>query len=99
VEDLVALIVEFQELQDQAEAVKRGATQVDDIVQQLTTQVRDLAGRWQGSASEGFQNLWDEWQRGAIQLQEGMQGIGQFLDTAAKQYQETEDSIASSTRR
>jgi WXG100 family type VII secretion target len=94
----MALIdVESGELRQQANAVKQGAANVDEVVQQLTAQVRDLAGRWRGSASEGFQTLWDEWQRGAVQLQEGMQGIGNFLDSAATQYEETENTIASAT--
>jgi WXG100 family type VII secretion target len=91
--------VESAELRQQAQSVKNGAAEVNELVTRLTGQVQDLAGRWRGSASEGFQGLWDEWQRSATQLREAMQGIGDFLQQAAETYEQAEDSIKSSAGR
>ncbi|MBB5868609.1 WXG100 family type VII secretion target [Allocatelliglobosispora scoriae] len=91
--------VESAELRQQSDAVNRGAATVDETVQQLTGQVRDLSGRWRGSAAESFQSLWDEWQRSATQLHEAMTGIGDFLRQAADTYENAEDSIKSSSGR
>jgi WXG100 family type VII secretion target len=89
--------VDSVELRQQSQAVQKGAETVDETVQHLTNQVRDLANRWKGAASESFQTLWDEWQSSATQLHEAMQGIGDFLRNAAETYEGAEDSIKSSS--
>jgi WXG100 family type VII secretion target len=98
-ESMAAIDVESTELRQQAQSVRSGASEVNDIVGRLTGQVQELSGRWRGSASESFQGLWDEWQRGAQQLREAMQGIGDFLERAAETYEQAEDSIKSSAGR
>jgi WXG100 family type VII secretion target len=59
------------------------------------TQVQDLSGRWQGSGSAAFQQLFQEWQSGASMTQQGMEGIAKFLSQAAEAYAQTDSNVQS----
>jgi len=83
-----------EELRDQATQVASGATQVQEVLQKLLGQVHDLATRWEGAGSASFQQLYDEWSRGAEMTRQGMDGITQFLNSAAQQYEDTDAAIA-----
>jgi WXG100 family type VII secretion target len=84
-----------EELRTQADSVARGASEVQDVLQRLLGQVRDLAGRWEGAGSSSFQQLFDEWNRGAEMTRQGMEGIAKFLAQAAQQYEDTDRAISS----
>jgi WXG100 family type VII secretion target len=92
---MAKLAVQSEDLRAQAAAVKTGAAEVNDILGKLTTQIADLAGRWEGGASQAFQARWQEWQSGAQSVQHAMDGMGVFLEQAAQAYEETEDNLKS----
>lgn len=82
-----------EDLQTQSSQVAAGSQQVSDIVSGLMSQVSDLASRWQGSGSAAFQQLFDEWQQGALMTKQGMDGIAQFLSQASAAYAETDQKV------
>ena len=91
--------VQSEELRQQAGAVKAGAAEVNDILGRLTGQIQTLASSWEGAASAAFQARWQEWQAGAAQVQQAMDGMGIFLDQAAVTYEETEESLRAAAGR
>ncbi|HYH32051.1 MAG TPA: WXG100 family type VII secretion target [Pseudonocardia sp.] len=95
---MAKLAVQSEDLRAQSDAVKTGAGEVSDILSRLTAQIADLAGRWEGGASQAFQGRWQEWQSGAQQVQQAMDGMGVFLAQAAQAYEETEESLKSAAR-
>jgi WXG100 family type VII secretion target len=84
-----------EELRSQATQVNQGATEVQEILARLLGQVHDLASRWEGAGSAAFQQLYDEWQQGANMTKQGMEGIANFLNAAAQQYEDTDAAVAS----
>ena len=84
-----------EELRTQSSAVTSGAGEVQEILQRLLGQVRDLAGKWEGAGSASFQQMYDEWANGAEMTRQGMEGIAKFLNDAAQQYEDTDQAIAS----
>lgn len=85
--------VTSEELHTQSTQVASGATQVEDIVNRLSGQVTDLAGRWEGAASASFQDMYQQWQQGARQCNEAMKSIATFLNQAAATYEQAEEQI------
>lgn len=90
---MAQLTVQSEDLRSQSAAVQRGAAEVSDTLTQLTTQIADLASRWQGGASQAFQSRWQEWQAGAKNIQQAMDDMGRFLGTAAETYEQTEAGL------
>ncbi|WP_375474380.1 WXG100 family type VII secretion target [uncultured Jatrophihabitans sp.] len=87
-----------EELDENSTAVSNGANQVNEILTQLLGQINDLASRWQGSGATAFQQLYDEWNRGAQMTHEGMQGIATFLSQAARTYEDADGTIATAAQ-
>ncbi|OLT00612.1 hypothetical protein BJF90_34230 [Pseudonocardia sp. CNS-004] len=91
--------MQSEELRQQAAEVKAGAGEVNDILSRMTGRIQTLASSWEGAASAAFQARWQEWQVGAAQVQQAMDGMGIFLDEAARTYEETEDSLRAAAAR
>jgi 6 kDa early secretory antigenic target len=87
-----------EELRDQSSQVTQGAGEVQDLLQKLLGQIHDLASRWEGAGSSSFQQLYDEWAKGADMTKQGMDGIAKFLNDAAQQYEDTDKAIAAAGR-
>jgi WXG100 family type VII secretion target len=90
---MAKLAVQSEDLRNQAAAVKTGAADVSDILGRLTSQISDLASRWEGGASQAFQTRWQEWQHGAQNVKDAMEHMGLFLEQAAAAYEETEERL------
>lgn len=87
-----------EELHTQSAQVAAGAEQINELVTRLMAEVQDLAGRWQGAGSAAFQQLFDEWRQGAQMTKQGMDGIAQFLNSAAQAYADTDAQIQSAAQ-
>jgi len=91
--------VTSEELLATSQALSTGADNVDQELTSLRAKVDALIGaQWSGAASASFNELYQEWQRGAAQVQEALQGISQMLDGTARTYQDTEDALAQQLR-
>lgn len=76
-----------------------GASNIEQINQQLQSQVAPLGSDWAGVAQARFQELWMEWQRSSKGIQHALQGISQLMNQASANYDETEKAIAHSFQR
>lgn len=65
----------------------------------LQSKVLGVATEWTGQAASSFQALYDEWNKGAAQIQEALAGISQLLSGAAATYDQAESQIKSSMGR
>lgn len=90
---MAQLTVQSEDLRTQSAAVQSGAAEVNETLSRLTSQIADLASRWQGGASQAFQSRWQEWQAGAKNIQQAMDDMGRFLGTAAETYEQTEAGL------
>jgi WXG100 family type VII secretion target len=91
----LAIDVTPQELRDTATSVRRGSDDVQHVLSSLAAHVQALS--WRGSASEGFQSMFQEWQQGAQQVREAMDGIASLLAQAAQAYEDTDAGIRANT--
>ena len=85
-----------EQLQSVAGQLNAGAANIESILSQLATQVAPLQSEWVGVAQARFQELWAEWQRSSRGIQEALHGISQLTQQAGANYEQTEQSIASS---
>lgn len=92
-----AIRVTPEELEAQASQVRSQADQVSQVLSTLQSQVADLATRWEGSGSSGFQALFEEWRQSASQVHEAMQGIANLLAQGAAVYRDADASVRSGT--
>lgn len=76
-----------------------GASNIEQINQQLQSQVAPLGSDWAGVAQARFQELWMEWQRSSQGIQHALQGISQLMNQASANYSDTEQAVASSFQR
>jgi WXG100 family type VII secretion target len=90
------LKVTSEQLMSTSQSVKTGSDQVQQELTALRNLVAPLAADWEGAASASFQQLWQEWETGARQIQEALMGISTLLGHAGQTYQTAEDSVKSS---
>jgi WXG100 family type VII secretion target len=88
------------ELQARAASLRSGAGEIEGQLSQMSSQISSLVGQdWEGQARDSFQALWQEWQNGARQVHEALQGISQLLDTAGRSFEQTESDVTRSFSR
>lgn len=81
-------------------ATSRTAGEVTSSLGALRAQLAPLQGQdWAGQASTQFQVLWEQWHRGASQVNEALDGIAVLLRQAGSAYAQAEQQIASSFAR
>jgi WXG100 family type VII secretion target len=85
-----------EQLQSVAGQLNAGAANIESTLSQLAAQVAPLQSEWVGVAQARFQELWAEWHRSSRGIQEALQGISQLTQQAGANYEQTEQSIASS---
>ena len=93
------LTVQSEDLKSQSDQVQNGAQHVEDILARLGNEIQQLAANWAGGASDAFHDRWEEWDRGARNVQQAMQDMAQFLKHAAETYEQTEENIRSAAGR
>jgi WXG100 family type VII secretion target len=77
-------------------SLKTGAESVQQQLDTMRRQIEPLAHDWEGAASGSFQQLWTEWQTGAKQVHDALDGITKQLKSAGEAYARTEADIKSS---
>lgn len=85
-----------EQLHDTSSKLGSGAASIESTLNDLSNRVSSLGGEWAGTASGRFQELYGQWQQGAVQLREALAGISQLTSQAAVAYQQSEDAIAAS---
>jgi WXG100 family type VII secretion target len=90
------LKVTSEQLVSLAQSLNSGNDQVQQQLASMRNQVAPVAADWEGAASSSFQQLWQEWENGAKQLQEALTGISSLLAKAGQTYQSAEDAVKSS---
>ena len=76
--------------------VSGSAGSIASELSSLRSALAPLEGEWQGQARERFRELYDQWDTGAHQLQQALDGIAALLQRAGASYEEAERAVASS---
>ncbi|HET8680357.1 MAG TPA: WXG100 family type VII secretion target [Micromonosporaceae bacterium] len=95
---MVDFAVDSEMLRRQSQSVITTAGDISGSLQTVTGQVRELTAHWTGGSSDAFQNLWHDWETGAKQLLDAMDGIGKYLDRAAQTFEDAERAVTEGAR-
>lgn len=94
-----AIKVTSEQLDSVSNQLKSGSEDVAQQLQSMESQVKGVVDAdWQGAASDSFRNMWDQWQVGAKQVKEALDGISQMMGQAANTYRDTEEQLANQMR-
>ncbi|MBB1244777.1 WXG100 family type VII secretion target [Streptomyces durbertensis] len=88
------ILVNFQTIQQAATDVRTTAGNIKSQLDDLESGVKRIAQSWEGSAKEGYQTRQQEWDKRAASLHATLLAISKALDTAAQNYEATEQKNA-----
>jgi WXG100 family type VII secretion target len=93
--------VTYQEMQDAATRVNAGQQEIDSQLAQLKNLIDQLvsSGFVTDSASKMFQQCYEEFNNGASQTIAGLEGIANYLNTAAQTFQDADTQLANALNR
>lgn len=91
--------VTSDQLRSVSQDLRSGSEEVSQRLESMRSQVQGLVDAdWQGAASDSFRDMYEQWNQGARQVKEALDGISQMLGTAAQTYQDTEEALARQMR-
>ena len=82
-----------EQLQQVSGQLRAGASNIDGTLSQLASQVAPLGSDWAGVAQARFLELWAEWQRGAQQIHEALNGISMLMSQAGSGFESNDQAI------
>jgi WXG100 family type VII secretion target len=88
------ILVSFSTISNAAEEVRSTAGRVQSQLDDLQAGVSRIAQSWEGKAQEGYQARQAEWNSSASDLHTVLTQIAAALDSAAQNYQSTENKNA-----
>ncbi len=94
------LNVTYADMQSAANQLKAGEQQIAGDLARLKQLIDNLvaSGYVTDSSSRQFEASYTEFNTGATKMIQGLTGMGQYLDTAARSFQETDAQLAASIR-
>jgi WXG100 family type VII secretion target len=94
------LNVTYADMQSAASQLKSGEQQIQSDLARLKKLVDNLVagGYVTDASSKQFEASYTQFNSGATQMIQGLNGMGQYLDAAAKAFNETDTQLASSLK-
>jgi WXG100 family type VII secretion target len=94
------LNVTYAEMQSAASQLKAGEQQIEGDLARLKQLVDNLvaSGYVTDSSSKQFEASYAEFSVGATKVIQGLTGMGQYLDSAARAFQETDTQLAATLK-
>ncbi len=94
------LNVTYAEMQSAANQLKAGEQQIAGDLARLKQLIDNLvaSGYVTDSSSRQFEASYAEFNTGATKMIQGLTGMGQYLDTAARAFQETDTQLAAALK-
>ena len=94
------LNVTYADMQSAANQLKAGEQQIEGDLARLKQLIDNLvaSGYVTDSSSRRFEASYAEFNSGATKMIQGLTGMGQYLDTAARSFQETDAQLAAAIR-
>ena len=88
--------VTYQQMQDAASRLTNGRQEIDSMLGQLKSLIDQLVGDAYVTdrSSKQFQSSYEEFNTGARNVIEGLDGMGGYLQTAAQTFQDADNQLA-----
>jgi WXG100 family type VII secretion target len=92
--------VTYAEMQTAANQLRSGEQQIEADLAKLKKLIDNLvaSGYVTDSSSKQFEASYTQFNTGATKMIQGLNGMGQYLDSAAKAFQETDTQLASALK-
>ena len=92
--------VTYAEMQSAAGQLRAGKQQIDSDLARLKSLVDNLvaSGYVTDASSRQFDASYTEFNSGATKMMEGLTGMGQYLDAAARAFQDTDTQLAATMK-
>jgi WXG100 family type VII secretion target len=81
-----------------AEAVSAAAEDLRSQLAALDEQVGDMLGGWQGASGNAYATAWEQWHRGAAEVEAGLSILARLVAEAGGIYQDNEAVAAQAMR-
>ena len=93
--------VTYQDMQTAAKQLRQGQTEIETTLSGLKKQVDALvaAGYVTDSSSKAFSSAYTEFNTGVTKVVAGLEGMGGYLDVAAKTFQQADTELAAALAR
>ena len=93
--------VTYTDMQDAARKLRDGQSSIETTLQQLKSQVDGLVagGYVTDSSSKAFSGAYEEFNTGVTKVVAGLEGMGGYLDTAARTFQQADQELARALQR
>lgn len=89
----MSIKVSPEQLQQVGGQINNGAMSLEDLLNQVGSQVASLQGQWTGKAQVQFEACYAEWNASAKGIRHSLAGIGQLTNQAGMSYAETENNV------
>ena len=91
--------VDYEQLQSSASQLRSGQQEVESLLARLKSMIDNLvsSGFVTDQASGKFQQSYEQWNSGAKNVIQGLQGMSSFLDKAIAQHQQLDSELSKST--
>src|SRR3984957_8286509 len=92
--------VTYGDMQSAANQLRSGQQQITSDLGRLKSLIDNLvaSGYVTDSSSKQFEAAYTEFSTGATKMMEGLTGMGQYLDAAARAFQETDTQLAAALK-
>ncbi len=92
--------VTYADMQSAANQLRSAQQQITSDLARLKSLIDNLvaSGYVTDASSKRFEASYTEFNTGATKMIEGLTGMGQYLDTAARTFQETDSQLAASLK-
>ena len=93
--------VTYTDMQDAARKLREGQGEIESTLQRLKGQIDALVagGYVTDSSSKAFSGAYEEFNTGVTKVVTGLEGMGGYLDTAAKTFQQADSELAAALAR
>jgi WXG100 family type VII secretion target len=93
--------VTYADMQSAAKQLQAGEQQIESDLTRLKKLVDNLVagGYITDSSSKQFEASYTEFNTGATKMIQGLNGMGQYLDAAAKAFQDTDTQLANALKK
>ena len=81
-------------MQGVSQAISGAAKDFHTRLNELDSQIRDMLANWQGGAGGAYGQAWDQWHRGAGEVQQGLAMLAEVVAVAGSGFQHQDSASA-----
>ncbi|CAJ1586157.1 WXG100 family type VII secretion target [[Mycobacterium] wendilense] len=86
------IAVDTEALRAAAESLAAGAQHLQEGLKKLDAEVLEMLGAWTGVASGSYRPAWNQWHKGATEVQSALARIAEWLDNVGSAFDANEDA-------